>query len=386
MTVIAEPDFLLLFGDGGRRHDDRGGFRRHLLAERASRQGEHEEGRSRRRQAARSLAPREGVEREEGCGAQEVGGERGPKERDRRREAEREARGSLRVERLSPGPLREVGRREEEHRGADGKGGESGGGGPFPQRPPAEHDPGEGRVDRQPHGSQRGAAPPEVQQDIGESQGGQRHDPGPGARQPRAGIERKGPERNEVGRMRKQPGKGAEENEQDRGRHSNLPFDETELSNGSRERPALREFEGASVSCDPVREACRPAGLLASGSSAVGLLPGRATGSSPISRVQWIAARGVPGDSGGGRVGISPTSLGRTIQRAPKGPTIARRAAPCNLRIECGQCGARTTRSTSIGSGAWGSPRSSSPRERRQPRSPRSAASSRAPTTSWSRA
>ncbi len=43
----------------------------------------------------------------------------------------------------------------------------------------------------------------------------------------------------------------------------------------------------------------------------------------PISRIQWIAARGVPGDSGGGRAGFSPASLRRTTQRT-KGDNLYR--------------------------------------------------------------
>src|SRR6185369_1252745 len=77
-----------------------------------------------------------------------------------------------------------------------------------------------------------------------------------------------------------------------------------------RGRPAPREVESASLSLPRRRKAFRAAGLLASGSLAVGLLPGRATFS--ISRVQWFLARGVPGDSGGGRAGFTPASLDRT--------------------------------------------------------------------------
>ena len=46
------------------------------------------------------------------------------------------------------------------------------------------------------------------------------------------------------------------------------------------------------------------------------LIARRATGE-PIRRVQWIAARGVPGDSGGGRAGFSPASLGRDDDKDP---------------------------------------------------------------------
>ena len=63
----------------------------------------------------------------------------------------------------------------------------------------------------------------------------------------------------EVRRMGKQPGEGAEEYEQDRGRHSNLPFDETCLGTealGESARP--REFEGAPLrSSRPRKRAIR---------------------------------------------------------------------------------------------------------------------------------
>ena len=57
------------------------------------------------------------------------------------------------------------------------------------------------------------------------------------------------------------------------------------------------------------RMQCPRAGLLAPGSSAIGPLPGDATGRRPISRLQWDRVRRVPGHSGGGRAGISPASL-----------------------------------------------------------------------------
>src|SRR5438552_19181555 len=76
--------------------------------------------------------------------------------------------------------------------------------------------------------------------------------------------------------MGQKPGERTEENEQDRGRHSNLPFDETEIPGGSK-RSRARENSRARSLRFPDRETFRPAGLLASGSSADGLLPGRAT-------------------------------------------------------------------------------------------------------------
>jgi hypothetical protein len=125
-----------------------------------------------------------------------------------------------------------------------------------------------------------------------------------------AAGERERAQGDEIRRMGKEPGKSAEEDEQDRGRHSNLPFDETSLPRGERASRAVGNSKARPLSL-PVEKRFRPAGLLASGSSAVGLLPGRATGN-PISRVQWFLARGVPGDSGGGRAGFSPASLDRT--------------------------------------------------------------------------
>lgn len=57
----------------------------------------------------------------------------------------------------------------------------------------------------------------------------------------------------------------------------------------------------------PDGSASRTAGLLASGSTALGPLPRRATDFS-ISHVQWDCAQCVPGYSGGGRAGFSPAS------------------------------------------------------------------------------
>src|SRR5262249_14609704 len=78
-----------------------------------------------------------------------------------------------------------------------------------------------------------------------------------------------------------------------------------------------------------------------------GLLPERAT--VPIRRVQWFRARGVPGDSGGGRAGFTPASL------TPNESKIRRRALTILLAgsvfktdmigVPCG----RTSRSISIG-------------------------------------
>src|SRR5713226_3066031 len=106
-----------------------------------------------------------------------------------------------------------------------------------------------------------------------------------------------------------QPEKTTEKNAQDCGRHSNLPFDETKSRNGRRRGPHARANSKARpLRFHPPEKAFRPAGLLASGSLAAGLLPERSTDCS-IRDVQWFAARGVPGDSGGGRAGFSPASL-----------------------------------------------------------------------------
>ena len=136
---------------------------------------------------------------------------------------------------------------------------------------------------------------------------------------------------------------------------------------------------------DPVREACRPAGLLASGSSAAGSFPD-AQPALPISRVQWIAARGVPGDSGGGRAGFSPASLRRTIQRAPKrtnhNASLFRVQPAHRMRTKCA---APTTRSISTACVGSGFRRSCSRPESPPRRSSRSAGSSRGRTTCSSR-
>ncbi len=107
----------------------------------------------------------------------------------------------------------------------------------------------------------------------------------------------------------------------------------------------------------------------------------------PISRVQWFAARGVPGDSGGGRAGFSPASLGRTNSKSVEGDeTIAPSPRPLQPPHRMpAACAAPTTRSTSTACGASDFPRSCSPRARPPSRSSRSAGSSRARTTCSSR-
>src|SRR5262245_2232624 len=71
--------------------------------------------------------------------------------------------------------------------------------------------------------------------------------------------------------------------------------------------PALREFEDASFSRAPSeKRVVRQVSWLPDPPPS-GSFP-NAQPVFPISRVQWIAARGVPGDSGGGRAGTSTRS------------------------------------------------------------------------------
>src|SRR3989454_10455643 len=77
----------------------------------------------------------------------------------------------------------------------------------------------------------------------------------------------------------------------------------------------------------PEGQALRPTGLLTSGSHACGLLPRRRTFIS-IPCVQWLHARGVPGDSGGGRAGFSPPSPCRTGSKRRKKRHAKRGGAP----------------------------------------------------------
>ncbi len=280
-------DVFLVFRRRGRRDDDLLGGRRNLLGVRSGRHAEEGERQRRRSGRPQALPARERVETEERRRADEVRRERRPEERNRRRIAEGEAGRRLRVDRIDR-PLGEVGGREEERRRADGEGREHGRVRLPVERAPGEHDRGEGPVDRDAHDGDGGAPRAEVEEDVGDGHGRQRHGPGPAARQTRAGVERERAEGDEVGRMGKEPGQGAEENQQDRGRHSNLPFDRTDLSNG-REASRAPGIRRRVLSCGPVREACRPAGLLASGSSAFGLLPGRATGS-----CRSLASSGLP--------------------------------------------------------------------------------------------
>ena len=118
----------------------------------------------------------------------------------------------------------------------------------------------------------------------------------------RPGEERESPQRDGVGRVREKPGEGAEQDEKGGGRHSNLPFDETRNLGGLDGIPRPREFEGAFFRC-PDREAFCPAGLLASGSSAAGLLPERLTVLS-IQRAQWFRCPGRPRSQWRGPRGI----------------------------------------------------------------------------------
>src|SRR6266542_4802908 len=98
--------------------------------------------------------------------------------------------------------------------------------------------------------------------------------------------------------MGQKAGESTEEDEQDRGRHSNLPFDETKNSGGSKKIPAPAGIRRRVLSGTPTEKRfVRQVSWLPDPPLA-GLLPGRATVS--IRRVQWFVARGVPGDSGGG--------------------------------------------------------------------------------------
>jgi hypothetical protein len=110
--------------------------------------------------------------------------------------------------------------------------------------------------------------------------------------------------------MRYEAGKSTEENEQDRGRHSNLPFDETNLSGEEEGVPRLGKSRARPLSLPRRRKrSVRQVSWLPDLSPSGSFPDARPL---PISRVQWLLARGVPGDSGGGRAGFSPASLDRT--------------------------------------------------------------------------
>ena len=114
--------------------------------------------------------------------------------------------------------------------------------------------------------------------------------------------------------MREKPGEGTEEDEKGRGRHSNLPFDETRNLGRLEKIPAPAGIRRRVLSVP------RPRSVSSGRSPGFRILrrraPSRTRDRFPIRRVQWFIARGVPGDSGGGRAGFSPASLGQTTQRS----------------------------------------------------------------------
>ena len=274
------PDLTDLFGRRGGGHDHVLGDGRNLRGsdgwDEAARDERHDpDRRGGADSPARGVAARDRVESEEHRRPRELRGERVPEERNRRRVAEREPPGSRRIG-AGHRPLGEIRRQKEEDRAARGQRGEPSGPGVACEAPTGDDHQGEGPVHGEPHERDRLPSGWQVEDEIGEEHGRDRNGPRPPAWKSRAGEEADRAHRDEVGGMRKQPGKSAEEHEQERGRHSNLPFDETRSPEVKRTSRVSRSREHV-PSPFPVGEAFRPAGFLASGSFAVGLLPGRAT-------------------------------------------------------------------------------------------------------------
>ncbi len=128
--------------------------------------------------------------------------------------------------------------------------------------------------------------------------------------------------------MGKQPGEGAEERRAGPRSSFEPPVRPDEALGRVEKRPAPAEIRRRALSRYPDREACRPAGLLASGSSAAGLLPGRATGF-PIGRVQWFLPGASPVTVAGAARDFHPLPLAGRIKERRRArddtPSRARR-------------------------------------------------------------
>src|SRR5262245_50536603 len=98
---------------------------------------------------------------------------------------------------------------------------------------------------------------------------------------------------------------------------------------GPRSVPRPREFEGASL-VGPVREACRPAGLLASGSAARGLLPGRATGVGRSLASSGLPPEASPVTVAGAARDFHPLPFAERFKEPRRGRTITRPPRTCN--------------------------------------------------------